>query len=202
MIMTGKRQHLSSKLHRLFPIARISENPERGRSNDIRLTPIGRDDFGRAKRGAALRTVRLIGSNRDGDHRDTRNQRFLDAVEAGMSDKDVAVRKQQGLRHVLLQAKLGGMGPKRAGFWSGPTVTTRLTGSWASPSIMVSRIPGVVLNTVPKLARTVGRSGRPWTQWGKDPFGLVAFAWRRNCVLPGLGASSPSQAGGMKQRWR
>jgi hypothetical protein len=37
MIMTGERQHLSSKLDRVRPIARISENPECGRSNDIRL---------------------------------------------------------------------------------------------------------------------------------------------------------------------
>ena len=120
MIMTGKRQHLSSKLHRLFPIARISENPERGRSNDIRLTPIGRDDFGRAKRGAALRTVRLIGSNRDGDHRDTRNQRFLDAVEASMGDENSAVRKQQGLWHVPLQAHVGGHGAEARGVLVGP----------------------------------------------------------------------------------
>jgi hypothetical protein len=156
VIMTGERQHLLSKLDRVRPIARIPENPERGRSNDIPGTAIGRDDFGHAKRGAAVRAVWLISGNRDGDHRDTRNHRFLDAVEASMGDEDGAVRKQQGLRHVPLQAHVGGHKPKRAGFWSGPMDTTRFTGSWASPSIMVSRIPGVALNTVPKLARTVG----------------------------------------------
>jgi hypothetical protein len=108
VIMTGERQHLSSKLDRVRPIARIPENPERGRSNDIPATAIGRDDFGHAKRGAAVRAVWLISGNRDGDHRDTRNHRFLDAVEASMGDEDGAVRKQQGLRHVPLQAHVGG----------------------------------------------------------------------------------------------